>query len=395
MMMASEPGDDVDRLSPTDRKEILERDGHRCRLCGCSESEGHTLHVHHIVDAPDHCHRNDSENLITLCWRCHNWTHKRPTQADLPIEISDEGLEKLLAQDFEILQLLFAEGAMTIDEIRDRITPDHSKLAIRDRLWVIMGLDNTVQSQDTQLIDRDAVTDEWGRPGDISTSERGRIPENVQELVQRIEDEQIRKALDRGIARKTVAEVLDVHPRTTRYKEHRARAYGFPLNAINSRGRTTATTDQSTSEQPGGVGDDIVDERVQSTTNSNESDAPTDTTADEKDGTQRRRMADESDDDGSEDSVADEDDSSPSTDDDSIRAPVELFDDEESLFEPAGGSSESDSIDDGEYKRLLLTVGLNDLKQDAIMRYCIDQQKSLGTVLEEQIQEFANEVLDK
>jgi hypothetical protein len=351
------------------------------------------------VDTPDHCHRNDPRNLITLCWRCHNWTHKRPTRDDLPVDISDDGLEKLLAQDFEILQLLYAEGPMTIDEIRDRITPDHSKLAIRDRLWVIMGLDKTVKSQDNQLIDRDAITDEWGRPEDISTSERGRIPENVQELVQRIEDEQIRQALDQGIARKTVAEILDVHPRTTRYKEHRAGAFAFPLDAINNRGRTATSTEQSdpTPGQPGEVGDDMVSERSQTPTESDEPDASTDTTAGEQDGTQRRGTSDEDDDgdaDGvSEESVTDEKESSPSTnDDDSVRAPVELFDDE-SIFAPLEDPSESDSTDG--YKGLLLTVGVDDLKQDALMRYCINQGKSLTTVLEEQIQEFIAEEVNE
>jgi hypothetical protein len=348
------------------------------------------------VDTPDHCHRNDPRNLITLCWRCHNWTHKRPTRDDLPVDISDDGLEKLLAQDFEILQLLYAEGPMTIDEIRDRITPDHSKLAIRDRLWVIMGLDNTVESQVNQLIDRDAVTDEWGRPSDISTSERGRIPENVQELVQRIEDEQIRQALDRGIARKTVAEVLDVHPRTTRYKEHRAGAFAFPLDAINTRGRTATSTEQSdpTPEQPGDVGDDMAVERPQSATDDDESADPTETTADEQSDTQRREASENDDDETIKDSEADDDSGASSDNNRSIDAPVGPFD-EESLFAPPGDPPESDSTDDAEYQTLLLTVGLDDLQQDAIMRYCIDQKKPLSTVLEERIQKFIDEVSDE
>jgi hypothetical protein len=264
-----------------------------------------------------------------------------------------------------------------------------------------MGLDKTVNSQDNQLIDRDAVTDEWGRPGDISTSERGRIPENVQELVQRIEDEQIRQALAQGIARKTVAEVLDVHRRTTRYKEHRAGAFAFPLDAINNRGRTATSTEQSdpTPEQPGDVGDDMVTERPQTPTESDEPDVSTDTTAGEQDGTQRRGTSDEDDDgdaDGDlEESVTDEEESSPSTnDDDSVRAPVELFDDE-SIFAPLEDPSESDSTDDDGYKGLLLTVGVDDLKQDALMRYCINQGKSLTTVLEEQIQEFIAEEVNE
>jgi hypothetical protein len=56
-------------------------------------------------------------------------------------------------------------------------------------------------------------------------------------LLQRIEDEYVRQALARGVDRETIGKVLDISRRTTFYKEKRAQAYDFPLDAIDNRGR--------------------------------------------------------------------------------------------------------------------------------------------------------------
>jgi 5-methylcytosine-specific restriction endonuclease McrA len=51
------------------RKLILERDGHKCRICG-GGGDGQPLQVHHktprALDGP-----HDPDNLITVCQRCH------------------------------------------------------------------------------------------------------------------------------------------------------------------------------------------------------------------------------------------------------------------------------------------------------------------------------------
>ena len=53
-------------LDPKIRKEVLERDGHRCRVCGRTTN----LHIHHIRKRRDGG-SNDVWNLITLCPGCH------------------------------------------------------------------------------------------------------------------------------------------------------------------------------------------------------------------------------------------------------------------------------------------------------------------------------------
>ena len=56
---------------PIVRDAVLDRDGHRCRICG----ETDDLHVHHIL--PRHCGGADSPvNLITLCADCHMAAHR-------------------------------------------------------------------------------------------------------------------------------------------------------------------------------------------------------------------------------------------------------------------------------------------------------------------------------
>ena len=48
------------------RQAVLERDGHRCAVCGSPRN----LHVHHIVPRAAGG-RHKSENLVTLCCSCH------------------------------------------------------------------------------------------------------------------------------------------------------------------------------------------------------------------------------------------------------------------------------------------------------------------------------------
>jgi len=47
---------------------IIERDNHRCKLCGSLES----LIVHHI---DGNCFNNDPLNMLTLCKQCHGQSH--------------------------------------------------------------------------------------------------------------------------------------------------------------------------------------------------------------------------------------------------------------------------------------------------------------------------------
>ena len=56
---------------PALRIAVLARDGWQCQRCGSAGP----LHVHHI------CRRSQggpdrAENLLTLCWRCHDEIHR-------------------------------------------------------------------------------------------------------------------------------------------------------------------------------------------------------------------------------------------------------------------------------------------------------------------------------
>jgi predicted restriction endonuclease len=56
------------------RRAVLDRDGHRCRLCGATER----LHAHHVVEFHiSAALRLDVDNGLTLCLDCHSRVHGR------------------------------------------------------------------------------------------------------------------------------------------------------------------------------------------------------------------------------------------------------------------------------------------------------------------------------
>ncbi len=239
---------DYESVDTATREAVLTRDCNSCRFCGRSGlADGGTvpLHVHHIDRSPTDMGEHDLDNLITLCRGCHNWHHQRSVDGELPVELTDADEQELLPHDKKILELLAEEGPATTGEIASRLDSDRSVMAIRERLWLLMGLDNIVEERDRQLVDQAADTGEWGLVGQIATSARGRIPDDSQTLLKRAEDERVRQALARGCDRETVATVFDVVSRTTWHKERRAQAYEFPLAAIDG-GETVEDHEETT-----------------------------------------------------------------------------------------------------------------------------------------------------
>lgn len=234
-------------VDPDTRQEMLVEYKHRCQGCGrCGPEAGGlaTLHVHHLTRDPDGMDEHDPENLTVLCRSCHSWQHQQTTEEDVPVEVTDEDLTVLLPHDIEILRILAESGPSTTGDVASELSADLTLTAVRERLWVLMGLDNLVESRDRQVVDQDTDTGAWGLAGQIEHSARSRISSDPQMLWQRIEDELVRQALDRGCDRDAVMSVLDVSRRSTFYKEKRGRAYDFPLDAIDKRGgRPRVTTD--------------------------------------------------------------------------------------------------------------------------------------------------------
>ena len=67
-------GHNRSEIPPAVRRQVLDRDGHRCTTPGCGNT--HFLDVHHVVPRAAGG-SNRPENLITLCARCHRFTHER------------------------------------------------------------------------------------------------------------------------------------------------------------------------------------------------------------------------------------------------------------------------------------------------------------------------------
>ncbi|WP_233706727.1 HNH endonuclease [Helicobacter felis] len=70
----------MEDFSPTLKKQILERDGYKCVICGAGQKEGVELHVDHIKPK-DLGGQASLENGQTLCAR-HNFLKKNFNQTE-------------------------------------------------------------------------------------------------------------------------------------------------------------------------------------------------------------------------------------------------------------------------------------------------------------------------
>jgi hypothetical protein len=251
-------------VDPATREAVLDEYAHRCQVCGRRGPEKGglaTLHVHHIERNPDGMGEHDLENLTLLCRSCHSWFHQQSTPDDAPVEITEEDQSVLLPQDIEILRFLADAGPARTGDIASGVPTDLTVSAVRERLWVLMGLDNLVEARDRQIVDKDIETGDWGLTEQIENSARGHIPDDPQLLLQRMEDEKVRQALDRECNRSDIIDVFDVSRRTTFNKQKRACAYDFSLSAFNRGGRPTDSDRSERSPGTTGTGEDGGDEQ--------------------------------------------------------------------------------------------------------------------------------------
>lgn len=224
-----------DSIPPAKREERADHDGFECQTCGAEGPRAGgsaILHVHHKQPDPADRDRHDIRNLVTLCVDCHSWQHDRPTADTIPIDITPADKRVLRPHDYIILRVLHDYGPLTTTQVHERIGINITTQTVRERLWILAGLDYEVPTRDTPLIAKDAATEKWGLHDQIAFPERGQIPEDMRTFMQRIEDELVRRAVARGCDRETIANVFGVVERTIWYRQRRAQAYDFPLDAL-------------------------------------------------------------------------------------------------------------------------------------------------------------------
>ena len=56
---------------------VFKRDNYKCQRCGVSGRTENKLHVHHIISFKNIEMRDNVDNLILLCQKCHNWVHSK------------------------------------------------------------------------------------------------------------------------------------------------------------------------------------------------------------------------------------------------------------------------------------------------------------------------------
>lgn len=253
----------ADTVDAATRAAMLADRGNRCQWCGARGPPRGTsiLHVHHIERDPSDLKEDDPKNLAVTCRACHNWFHHRPTIRDAPVSLTHADRQVLLPHDVLLMSVLDEIGPAPFRDVYIRVKVLLSETTVRERLWVLMGLDRMVAGRDEQLIDQDAKSRAWGFPEDVDVSARGYVPDDRALAFQRAEDERVRRALNRGCDREHVGSVFGVTRRNTFHKQYRAAAYAFPLDKFNRGGRPVEQADSSDATASGGK--DVPDEDLE------------------------------------------------------------------------------------------------------------------------------------
>lgn len=76
--------EDPQRIPPSVRQAVLDRDNSQCQICGTGGDN--RLQLHHLTYR-SHGGRHIPENLVTVCHRCHEAVHRGDTDL-LLLEIS-------------------------------------------------------------------------------------------------------------------------------------------------------------------------------------------------------------------------------------------------------------------------------------------------------------------
>lgn len=83
------------------RAAVINRDEGLCILCDSNNKEGYAEEVHHIIELKeDWSRRLDMTNLVSLCKRCHYYTHKKYNKDNKSkIEMQNK-LKQLIKQNY-------------------------------------------------------------------------------------------------------------------------------------------------------------------------------------------------------------------------------------------------------------------------------------------------------
>jgi len=152
---ASTDGDESDVTSPREcnetvnpetRDDVLTEYWHRCQVCGRRGPEKGglaTLHVHHIERDPEGMDEHDMANLTPCAGLVTAGSTSRAHPDDSPVELTEGGSEVCcFRRTSRFYGNLSENGPTRTGDIVSGLPSDHSVSAVRERLWVLTGLDN-------------------------------------------------------------------------------------------------------------------------------------------------------------------------------------------------------------------------------------------------------------
>ena len=93
------------------RYRVLRRFGFRCRYCGVGASDGHELHIDHVVPVAKGG-TNDFDNLVAACFRCNSGKGVKSTEPDpseVVVNVADPLGEASDSDAFLLASLLASE----------------------------------------------------------------------------------------------------------------------------------------------------------------------------------------------------------------------------------------------------------------------------------------------
>lgn len=210
----------TDRPPEHVRQEVLDRDDHSCLVCGFpradQDEDDRTLEIHHRK-RKNEGGSHQSDNLTTMCERCHRHIHSKLDMSDLDTDLHACKAESeydydASPADCRIINTLESIGPATISTIAEEagLSDGHC----RRRCYAMGAVDILACGPKHR----------WGIVEDIDQPVSGQLPESPSKAAKAARNDVMRRMSEYGLSNAEIADIIGMNARSVPVAINRSRA---------------------------------------------------------------------------------------------------------------------------------------------------------------------------